>query len=46
MGLYDRDYMRRDDPGRVSRQRKISGNTWWERLKFNIWLFFHPAHRG
>ncbi len=44
MGIYNRDYMRRDSPrpNRVSdepyRMKKSKSSlTWWQSLKFTLW---------
>lgn len=47
MSIYDRDYMKAKQ-GSVSSsaqppRKEVSSNTWWERLRFKLWLLFHPS---
>jgi hypothetical protein len=50
MGLYDRPYMRkpgaRMEPPKHPRDAgPPSRLTWVERVRFRLWLLFHPRHR-
>lgn len=49
MGLYDRPYMRdtppRPTPPPAPRRAEVPPSTlsWIHRLRFRLWLWFHPA---
>lgn len=48
MGLYDRGYMKDPDGGRAfkaaprGKPASSDGLAWWQRLRFKLWLAFHP----
>lgn len=52
MGLYDRGYMKDPEAGKAFRRpararaaRSPGGLTRWQRIRFKLWLAFHPGRR-